>query len=159
MASKDKRRTDVRVPVNSEPFWLTSAIITSADTGVDAVLADFKALDGTFIVLSGGVEVIEAFDGSASLTVGLGTMATPTIGTVTAVDNDLFFISADVTEAAVGYYPQVGGQFATDLGLGKAEVIKGADTTVPVVYAVMSATNPTVGKARVHLLLSKVPVM
>jgi hypothetical protein len=159
MASKDKRRTDVRVPVNSEPFWFTSSIITTADVNIDAVLADFKALDGTFIILSAGVEIIEAFDGTASLTVGLGTMATPTIGTVTYTDPNRFIISADVTESTVGYYSQVGSQLATDLGVGKAEVIKGADTTVPVVYAVMTATNPTVGKARVHLLLSKVPVM
>ena len=158
MAIKDKRRFDERVPVNSEPCWFTSAIITAADAGVDLILKSFPALAGTHIVLAAGVEVLEAFDGSASLVIGSGTMATDAAGTVTAVDADLFLISADITEATVGYYPQAGSQFYTDLGTGKQALLKGADATVPVVYGALTATNPTVGKARLHLLLSKVPV-
>lgn len=158
MASKEKRRYDERVPVNSEPFWFTSSIITAADTGVENVLKTFEAADGTYIVLAAGVEVIEAFDGSASLLVGNGTMATKALGTVTAVDADQFLISADVTEATIGYYAQSGSQFATDLGAGKQTVIKGADATVPTLYATMTAASPTVGKCRVHFLLCRVPV-
>ena len=158
MASKEKRRYDEHVPVNSEPFWFTSALITAADTGVDCVLKTFEAADGTYLILASGVEVIEAFDGTASLVVGNGTMATKVLGTVTAVDADQFLISTDVTEATIGYYPQVGSQFATDIGVGKQTVIKGADATVPTLYANMTASSPTVGKCRIHFLMSRIPV-
>lgn len=158
MAIKDKRRSDARVPVNSEPFWISSAIIEAADANLDLILKSFDKLDGSYICLAAGVEVIEAFDGSASLVVGQGTMATAAAGTVTAVDADQFIISTDVTEATIGYYSQVGSQFATDLGAGKQNVIKGADTTTPVLYATLTATNPTVGKCRVHLLVSRIPL-
>lgn len=158
MASKDKRRFDERVPVNSEPFWFTSSILTPADVGVDAVLKSFEALAGTHIVLAAGLEVIEAFNGSASFVAGIGTMPTKAIGTVTAVDDDQLLISTDVTEATVGYYPQIGSQLGTDLGIGKQTVIKGADATVPVLYGVMTATGATTGKCRLHVLLAKVPV-
>jgi hypothetical protein len=158
MASKDKRRTDARVPVNSEPFWFTSAVLSAADTGVDNVLKDFRLQDGTFMILAAGVEIMEAFDGSASILVGNGTMALPAVGTVSAVDADQFLISADVTEATIGYYAQSGSQFATDLGAGKQTVVTGADTTVPVLYANITASSPTVGKARIHFLMTRIPV-
>jgi hypothetical protein len=160
MANVDKRRTDERVPVNSEPFWFSSAIIDITDAGDVVVLKSFQALDGTYQILATGVEIIEAFDGSASFIFGKGTMATNAIGTVTAVDADYLAVSADITEATIGYYPGVGttGGFGADLGAGTQSIIKGADSTVPVLYATITATNPTVGKARLHALLTKIPV-
>ena len=158
MASKDKRRFDERVPVNSEPFWFSSAIITSADVTDDLVMKHFPADQGSFLVLHAGVEIIEAFNGSASLVVGVGTMPTKLLGTVTAVDADQFLISTDVTEATIGYYPAVGSAEAIALGIGGSTVIKGADATVPVMYGVMTATGATTGKARVHLLLTRIPL-
>lgn len=158
MSSKEKRRFDERVPVNSEPFWFTSDIITAADTGVDCVLKTFTAADGTYMILAAGVEIIQAFDGSASILVGSGTMPTNALGTVSAVDADYYLISADVTEATIGYYPQSGAQFATDIGAGKQAVLKGLDAVVPTLYATITASSPTVGKLRVHFLMTKIPV-
>lgn len=158
MAVVDKRRTDARVPVNSEPFIFTSAIIDITDAGDTTILKDFLAADGTYLVTFAGVEVIQAFDGSASLIVGLGTMATKAAGTITAIDADEFVVSADVTEATAGFYPTTGSAFATALGTGAPTVIKGADAPVPVIYSTLTATNPTTGKLRVHIGLQKIPV-
>lgn len=158
MANVDKRRTDAKVPVNGEPFWFTSAIIDATDAGDVVVLKDFLAKDGTYAILGAGVEIIEAFDGSASFVFGQGTLATPAIGTVTAVDADSLAVSADITEATIGFYPGNGAAVATNLGIGTMNVVKGADTTVPVFYGTITATNPTTGKARLHVLLMKIPV-
>lgn len=158
MANVDKRRTDERVPVNSEPFWFSSAIINPTDEGDIVVLKSFQALDGTYAVLGCGVEIIEAFDGSASFIFGQGTMATNAIGTVSAVDADSLAISADITEATIGFYPGNGAALGTNLGIGTMTVVKGADATVPVFYGTITSTGATTGKARVHVLLSRIPV-
>lgn len=157
MSVIDKRRTDAKVPVNGEPFFFTSAILDKSDAGNTTILKDFLLADGTYMVMHAGVEIIEAFDGSASLVVGRGTMATAAAGTITAVDADEELISTDITEATKGYYPAVGSALATALGIGSSIIIKGADATVPVIYATLTATSPTVGKARVHMMLVKVP--
>lgn len=160
MAFKDLRRTDARVPVNSEPFWFSSAIFGAESDDFDAVLKSFTALDGTYQILSAGVEIITPFDGSTTLTVGHGTMLTDTIGTVTAVDVDQFIMSADVTEATAGYYPASAAAtnaFNVATAAGLATIIKGKDAVVPVIYLTLTGT-PTVGAGRVHMLLTKVPV-
>lgn len=157
MSVLDKRRTDARVPVNGEPFFFTSAIVDKSDAGNTTILKDFLKDDGTYLILHAGFEVIEAFDGSASIIVGRGTLATKAAGTITAVDADEELISTDITEATIGYYQGGGAAAATALGIGAPIVVKGADATVPIVYVTLTSTNQTVGKGRVHLMLVKVP--
>jgi hypothetical protein len=161
MATKDKRRFDERVSVNSEPFWFTSAQITAiSDQNNDLILKEFRTMDGTFMVMAAVVEIIEAFNGSASLLVGSGTIPTYVVGssTVTAVDQDYYLNIADITEATPGIYSEATSQLAIDLGAGKLAVLVGADTTTPVLYANLTATAATTGKARVHFLLSRLPL-
>lgn len=163
MANVDKRRTDAKVPVNGEPFWFTSAELNTTDAGDVVVLKDFRADGGRYIVQAVFCEILEAWDGSASFIFGTGTLATPALGTVTAVDADGLLISTDITEGTIGMYGQVGSALATALGIGKvfgADVnlpIVGADTTVPVIYGTITATAPTTGKARLHVLLMRLP--
>lgn len=158
MAVVDKRRRDARVPVNSEPFIFTSAIIDKNDAGDTIILKDFQAADGTYRVYCAYAEVLEACDGEASLIVGLGTMATVDAGTITATDADQLLVSADITEATLGLYPQSGSALATALGGGTEVIIKGADTTVPVMYATLTSSGQTTGKIRIHAGLQKIPV-
>lgn len=157
MSVIDKRRTDARVPVNGEPFFFSSAIIDKSDAGNTTILKDFRAADGTYLILHSGLEILEAFDGSASIIVGRGTLATPAAGTITAVDADEELVSADITEATIGYYPSSGSALSTALGTGASIVVKGAETTVPIVYATLTSSGQTVGKARLHMMLVKVP--
>lgn len=158
MAVVDKRRRDARVPVNSEPFIFTSMIIDKSDAGDTVILKDFLKDDGTYLVSFALAEVLEACDGSASLVVGTGTMATAAAGTITAVDADQLLVSADITEATIGLYGQSGSDLATKLAAGVATIIKGADTTVPVLYATLTSTSQTTGKIRIHVGLQKIPV-
>lgn len=159
MANVDKRRTDERVPVNSEPFWFTSAVIDKTDEGDTVALKSFTDKDGDYVVLGALLEIIEAFDGSASFIFGLGTMTTNAFGTISATDADQLLISADITEATIGLYTMSGSQLATDVGAGKFTMVKGADATTPVIYGTISSTSATVGKARLHVLMTKIPTM
>ena len=178
MSFKDKRRTDQRVPVNSEPFWITTTVISptppanpaggisTTDVGYDLILASFPAKLGNFLVMDKICEVITAFDGSASIVCGTGTMATDTAGTVSVVDAAYFFASADVTEATIGYYQHLDAETITQSGTTPFAVssvaalpqlvVIGADTTVPVFYAVLTG-SPTVGSMRFHFLVTKIP--
>lgn len=165
MAMVDKRRQDRRSAVHTQnPFWIKSDVIDYSTAGAGEVVAfsfPFGASPEakTFMVLGAVVKVEETFDGSASMIVGEGTIPNDTDkagAVVTAVDADYYHISTDITEATLGYYPAVGSQFATDLGIGKAHLITGADTTTPVVYATLTATGATKGKARILLLVSRV---
>jgi hypothetical protein len=177
MSFKDKRRTDQRVPVNSEPFWITTTVISptppanpaggisTTDVGYDLILASFPAKLGNFLVMDKICEVITAFDGSASIVCGTGTMATDTAGTVSVVDADHFFLSADVTEATAALYQHLDDVTITQSGTTPFAVsaatfghllITGADATTPVIYAVLSG-SPTVGALRFHFLVARVP--
>lgn len=157
MAQKDKRRSDLRVPVNSESFFASSAVIDVADAGAgDLVLMSFPKAGDRYLLLHAGVEVIEAFDGGASLVFGQGTMPTDALGVVTPVDADYLLPSADITEAAAAYYPAASSQLVTDLAAGTSHIVVGAAATVPVFYGTLAGA-PTVGKARLHLVLMKIP--
>ena len=161
MATVNKCRTDERVPVNSEPFMFSSAIIDATDLNQTTVLKKFTALDGTYLILDSFVEVIEAFDASADLAISLGSVPTTAVissTVVTAVTAGYFAVTANVTEATPGLYPAAAAsQVFVNKAAGTASVVKGADTTVPVIYSSLT-TGATVGKARVHVLMVKIPV-
>jgi hypothetical protein len=158
MALIDKRRFDERVPVNSEPFIFSSAIIDATDAADTTVLKSFTKDDGSYLIMHAGVEIIEAFDGGASLAISSGTMATNTLGTVTTVDAAFYLVTANVTEATINYYADASGStlFANQAA-GTSTVVKGADATVPVIFASLTGT-PTVGKARLHVQMVKLPL-
>jgi hypothetical protein len=161
MAILDKRRSDQRVPINSEPFFFTSAILTKDDVHTDIVLASFPA--GNFQLLAPPVvEVIEGFDGTPTIDFGHGSIATDIIttgGTLTVTDQDEYVKAADITLGTAGLYiaasSDVVGMLAA--GTGASLLIKGAASTVPVITAVLAATTPTVGKVRIHMLLQRLP--
>ena len=159
MAILDKRRTDQRTSVNSEPFWLSSATINAADFGKEIMLASFPK--NNYFVLAALIEVITAFDAAATINIGQGTIATDVIttgGAMSVVDMDYYIPTADITEATIGKYPAASGAFVTALAAGTIPLIQGAAATVPTVYA--TTTNvPTVGSCKVHLLLAKVPTI
>ena len=158
MAVVDKRRFDERVPVNSESFWFTSSIIDISDVGNTSILKAFALQDGAVVVLDALVEVMTAFDGAATLAISQGTIPTPKdVSAVTVVTANKFIIAADVTATTIGIYGQSGSPLATALGVGQVTVLVGADAVTPVVYATLAGA-PTVGKARVHLLMNRVPI-
>jgi hypothetical protein len=163
---KDLRRNDQRDNTLANPFWITSSEITPECDDKGAVLFSFPNANERFIIHNAITEVITAFaGGTPALVVGSGTLATDAVttgGDVTIVDADDYFAAADITEGTIGIYPAI----ASDLGVAilantmpaTARVITGAATTVPCVYASLTSTDTlTAGKARVHLLVSRVP--
>lgn len=164
MAIIDKRRTDLRsLRLNTQsPLWIKSAVVDKSCVGKEAVLLSFpkgsQLSAGVYSIHAAAFKVEEAFDGAASITVGLGTIATDDVttgGAIAVVDADQLLISADITEATEGVYGQSGSQFATDLGAGKQTFIVSADATVPIVYLEIGGA-PTTGSGRVLLLISRV---
>lgn len=157
MAFKNRRSPAQRVPVNSEPFWVKLGPLKPADAGSQILLASFPK--GNFSVLDAAVEVLQAFDGAASIDVGSATLPTDTTvesGVLTVVDADFYVATADITEATPDLYTPVAAQYATDKGVGKSTLIKGKAATVPCIQATIGGA-PTTGLAYVHVLLSRIP--
>jgi hypothetical protein len=158
MAILDKRRTDERTPVNSEPFCFSSCVLTPKDIHIDIILGSFPK--GNFAILAPPVvEVIEAFDGAAALDFGRGTILTDQVsngGVLTVVDQDEYVKNADLTLGTIGIYQAATSDLVAALGAGTgdASLIKGAAAVVPCITAVLGGA-PTVGKARFHMILMR----
>ncbi len=158
----DIRRTDQRGQTLENPFWLTSAEINKDADDTGALLFSFPKAGDDYLVLGAVVDVIEAFaGGTIVLDIGLGTLATDditTAGLVTVVDIDEFVPTADTTSGTIGKYIAATGDMITALAAGTFLKISGAVTTVPTVYATLTSDAAiTAGRARVHLLVTKLP--
>jgi len=169
----DLRRTDLRSNTLANPYWLSSGLITPACDDLAAVLFSFPITKSVspgykpFYVLFAVFQVITAFDGTGSITVGTGTLATDavtTAGVVTTVAADAFHLSDDITEGTIGYYPSsltgTDSAFTTAAIAGVAtypSYVTPADTTVPCFTAQLTGGTITVGAARFHILIAEIP--
>lgn len=170
MATNDLRRSDVRGNVRINPFWIKSAEFGADDTGDDVVLFGFPEVGGDYFIHEMVVAVSEAFTDADGITgIGYGTITEA--GVLTTTDDTRYMAQAtDITAAnAIGIYP--GGTIAIDAdgavtgadwAIAKAEgtighlLMEGADyDSMPVVYAPVKAAQ-AVGKARLHMLVSKI---
>lgn len=169
----DLRRTDLRDNVLENPYWITSGEINPACDDQDAVLFSFPITKlvapgyGSSIVLihQMAVEVITAFDGTAVIIIGVGSLATDditTAGTVTDVDVDEYFEDGDIAEDAIGWNVPSGGDYFTLMAAftqtAYAQIVP-ADTTVLCIEAQLTGGAITVGAARVHALISHIPAV
>ncbi len=168
MGMLDLRRQDARTNVLENPFWLTSAVLTPAADDLEAVFFSFPAAygDSVYLVQSVCMETIIAFaGGTIAITVGTGTIPLETSvdgATVTAVDANFYF--EDLADSGIGAtgldFPD-GSAFVTALAAGTHEpnVIVCADADVPVVYAALTSDDViTAGAARLHMLVSRIPM-
>jgi len=161
MAITDKRRNDERVPVNSESFFFTSAVFGCNDAGGEIVLASFPK--GLYQIMGAPiVEILEPFDAAAAIDVGRGTIANDNIttgGAIAVVDQDEYVKTADVTVQTAGAYMAATSDLVTAFGSGTGAemLIRGAAANVPIIYAVVTDAVKSGGKARVHMVLMKVP--
>jgi hypothetical protein len=168
MGMLDLRRQDARTNVLENPFWLTSAMLTPAADDLEAVFFSFPAAygDNTYLVQSICVETIIAFaGGTVAITIGTGTIPLESSGdgaTVSVVDANFYFEDlADTGIGAVGLDFPDGSAFLTALAAGTHEalVITCADATVPVIYAALTSNATiTAGAARIHALVSRIPM-
>jgi len=163
MATNDKRRTDVRRQNLDNPFWLTSAEFGVEDTGDTVILFEFPEAGKIFIIEKAVCEVTTLFAGGTPLIdVGFGTVATPGATSISAVGADDLIDQLDITATTAGVYGwtatnSVGAAtWATGAAVANENMVVGAATTVPIIYATVSASL-TAGVARVHLLVSILP--
>ena len=169
----DLRRSDLRSNTLANPYWLSSGLITPAGDDLASLLFSFPITKSIspgfkpFYVEHVVMQVITAFDGSGSIVVSSGTLATDAVttgGVVTEVTSTDYLLSDDITEGTIGYYP-AGGTGTDPAWLGAKILEDGAfpyfntptDTTVPCIYAVLSGGTITVGAARLHILISELP--
>lgn len=169
MAILDVRRTDLRGSIFSSPYWITSGDLVPAADDAEAVLFSFPAAKYGAIVQmhEAMVEVIDVFDGtSVDALIGNGTMpleTTTTGGTCTGTDPNSLFETGDVDLTAAGYTYVSGGTFFTaQAAFTRADgvsLITPADSAVPVIFVSLTASTAiTTGKARLHLLISNLPI-
>ena len=174
VACIDYRRTDQRVNVLENPYWITSGEMDGvAAEDLASILFSFPKADELTIVHQVIFEVTTVFTvgaGAAVCTVGIGTIATDAIttgGDVTTVDVDAYILTADITFSTAGYYMPLTSHtsawltsaYGGTVTNAPSQFIVGAATTVPVVAAYFSNAGGdiTAGKARFHMLISKVP--
>lgn len=171
IVAQDLRRNDLRRDISYSPYWVTSGIITNACDDKGALLFSFPlrgGVDRRFLIHEIGLEVITPFaGGTVAMTVGSGTLATDAIttgGNITIVDADEYILNASLTLGTAGYYPPLTAStsdWLTARAAHSAEVqyVICADTTVPCIYAALTSDAAiTAGAARVHALISKVPL-
>jgi len=169
----DVRRTDLRTNVLANPYWLTSGNIVPAADDLAALLFSFPITKSVspgykpFFIDHVVLEIVTAFDGTASITLASGTLATDAVttgGDVTEVDADEYMVSDNIDETAIGYYPA--SSAGTEPDWQTAKILEDgvmpyyhvpADTTVPCIYAVLTGGTITVGSARLHILISEIP--
>lgn len=162
MTMLDLRRADQRTNVLANPFWLKSALITPKANGAEAVLFSFPAVGGVAVtqIHSVAFHLKEAFDGTPSVLVGIGTipLESSTDGaTVTTTDADEYFETTEITEATPGWYFPTTSDLFDMLAAGTIVTIVHADATVPVVLVTYTATAPTTGQGRLYMLVSQLP--
>lgn len=169
MAMYDWRRTDLRTNVLETPYWISSGLV-DGPTAEDAenCLFSFPTAGLITIVHEVVLQVVVALTASTVITIGSGTLATDAVttgGTLTNVDADEYLLATDITVGTPGFYGPVTGQTTSDWLTAEAartwaapRFIKGAATTVPVVYAVCTNTGTiTAGSFRLHMLISNIP--
>jgi len=163
----DGRRTDQRTNVRVNPFWITSAELTKVADDKGFLFFSFPEALGDYFIHNLVFEVVTGFaGGTITIDVGLGTLATNDIttdGLVTLVDVDEYFVNTSIVHGTPGYYTPIAGDdwFTAWLaGNLDAQIIAGADTTVPAIYATMvSDAAITAGSGYLHVLVSKLPNM
>jgi hypothetical protein len=178
MAVNDLRRTDVRTNVRINPFWIVSAEFGAVDTGDEAVLFGFPLVSGAYFIHEMLVDVTVAFDDADGVTgIGYGLLAAA--GTIASGDPDNYMAAGEITANAIEKY--LGGLVSHAHGTGNVagtdwaeaktaintdgtggtslaglrdQLIIGADyDSLPIVYATVKAAQ-TVGKARLHMMVS-----
>jgi len=167
----DLRRTDLRSNVLANPYWITSAEITPDAYDKDAVLFSFPITksvspgygSGLVLIHMMVVEVVTAFNGTAVIIVGTGSILTDAVttgGTITDLDVDEYFEAGNVAEDTIGFNVPSGGNFLGLLAAGTysayAQIVP-ADSTVICIEAQLTGGTITVGSAYVHVLISEVP--
>ena len=180
MAVNDLRRTDVRTNVRINPFWIVSGEFGAIDTGDEAVLFGFPLVSGDYFIHEMLVDVTVAFDDADGITgIGYGLLAAA--GTIASGDPDNYMAAAEITANGIEKYlgglitfvfatgnvagtdwaeakfgMDSDGTGSTDLAGLRDQLIVGADyDTMPIVYATVKAAQ-TVGKARLHMLVSRI---
>lgn len=163
MTMLDLRRTDERDHVWYNPFWVSSGELSPDADDLEAVFFSFPTVRGAQTLLYDAVfEVLQVFNGTPDTLIGIGTipLETSTTGaTVSVVDADEIFQTADIDLTSAGWTYLSGGDMLTALAAGgPGVIITNADATVPVVYATLTATGTiTTGRGRLHLLMSILP--
>lgn len=158
-----------------QPYWISSLEVKALDFAADesecGLVFSFPAAQyGTskLIIHQVGIQVTQAFaGGTITVDVGRYSLATDIVttgGVMTIVDADDLIPTADITNGTAAYYPALTGDWITAALLmtcGVDMVITPADTTVPCVgvYPTTDAAAYTAGKARVHMMISEIPLV
>lgn len=169
----DRRKTDQRRYIY-QPYWISSREIDSADLSAAeadcALMFSFPAaqyLTSKILIEKCCIQITELWaGGTITLDVGSWTIATDNLGTgdaITLVDQDEYIPTADITSGTAGHYFAATGDWITAKLLMTEltpVIITPADATVPCVglYATTDDVY-TSGKARLHFLITEIPLV
>lgn len=164
----DYRRTDERINVLPNPYWITSDLMVGDDCeDLAALLFSFPNAGEQIYIHAVAFQVVAAFTAGTTIDIGQGTIATNAIttgGLVTTVDVDDYIKNADVTVGTPGWYVSITGNTSDWLTAKVAQqyvnpvVLTGAAATVPVVAVYMANAGAiAAGTGRVYMLISRIP--
>jgi hypothetical protein len=168
---QDLRRTDQRVNVLENPFWLSSGVVdATASAAIDdkvIVLFSFPVAGQQILVLNFCCHVITAFTAGTTGVVGYYTLATDavtTAGVATVVGSvNQLEETTNTTYTTIGWYFPAAAADATQYRIAgtptvDADWIVGAATAVYSVCATFSnASTVLAGKCQYHMLVTVIP--
>ena len=157
-----------------QPYWISSMEVKALDLGSDetkcALVFSFPAAQygtGNILIEKCCIQVTQAFaGGTITVDVGSYTLATDDVtdaGLMTIVDADDYIPAANITHgAAATYFAATGDWITAKLLMTELTpvIVVPADSTVPAVGVyVTSDGTMTAGKARVHFLITEIPIV
>jgi hypothetical protein len=157
-----------------QPYWISSLELSALTIGSDetkiGIMFSFPAAqygNSKILIEKCCIQITQAFaGGTITVNVGSHTLATDLIttdGVATLVDVDDYIPTADITSGTIGHYFAATGDWITAKLLMTEltpVIITPADATVPAVgLDVTSDGTITAGKARVHFLITEIPLV
>jgi hypothetical protein len=167
-ALKDYTRTDLRTNVLQNPYWISSALVGNDFAAHFAVVFTFPTAGTKTLILAAVCEIVVGYAGATAFSVTYGTLDVPAVvedsTTLTYSAADDLIKDLDITEGTIGFYGPTTANTSTWLTARLTDtwasplVITGAATTVPCfAFYATTGTSLTLGRCRLHLLVSDVP--
>jgi hypothetical protein len=165
---QDYRRTDLRMDVSGDPFWIVSRIVDGHEVsglkGKACVLFSFPVAGQQVVISEIVVRITRAFTTGTTLELGTYTLATDDVetgGVATELYDDAYVRAVDILPSTVGWYYPTAGDFTDARGSGVtvngSNLIVGASTTVPAIVLTPKVATIIIGQVQVLMLVCIVP--
>lgn len=165
---KDYTRPDLRTSVLRNPYWISSAVVGNDFAGHFAVVFTFPETGLKTLIQMVVCEIMVGYSGATAFSLTYGTLDSNTIVedtsvfTYSAVDD--LIKDANITEGTPGFYgvtTATGSTWRTAriTDTWASPIVITGSATAPPAFAIYATTGTslTLGRCRLHMLISDVP--